>query len=280
MRLRPIELLTPAFLFLAWPGIPLVASADSPTAVCLPDDNQTCLRLSPAAALELLAPNNPYHADVQLTLARLPGEEVGRVLRALRVNATLANGASVADFAFQNPVELQLGAWSLFQGPASGPAAPGGPLAPVSDMRQWLGVYWDNGQGLIRLGGVSLDENQALCMTVHNAGHYQLIVTKPASALHLSQGSPYPRILTPNGRSNRRAFFFVENPGENPITGTIYDFQGAKVRDLRIDAQSTAPNALTWDGRDGAGNVVPSGPYFYKIAAGDQTVSGGLVVAR
>ncbi len=260
--------------------LPALVQAD-PSRICLPEDTQTCLILSPEAVQELSRVNNSYGEDVQIHMVRKTSEEVDRTLRSLRITATLGSGQEIPDFFFKNPVELYVGHWTLFQrfGPQDS-AGSGSSYLPVGDVRQWLSLYWSNGQTSIRLGGLEMDDVQALHIPVHNLGSYQVVAARAASSLQLSRGSPYPRIVTPNGRSNRRAFFFVQNPGTDRITGTIYDFLGAKIRDLQIDTLSPAPNALVWDGRDSNGDVVPSGPYFYKISAGGQTVTGSLVVAR
>jgi len=285
MRLRcgpfPIILVFQALLFLHFP-LGLYAEFLPPTQICAPDDNQTCLILSLEAAQELIKGNNPYDDDILVRLTRTAGDEVNATLRSVRITAIRAsNGREISPFAFQHPVRLQLGHWFLFERSADSPAAvKNQPFAEVNDVRQWLSVYWSNGQSMIRLDGASLDANQTLSIPVTSLGGYQVNVAQPASSFRLSSGSPYPRILTPYGRYNHRAFFFFENPASVTVTGTIYDFQGSKVRSLQVDGLSPAGNALVWDGRDEGGNVVPSGPYLYKISAGGDSVSGGLAVAR
>jgi len=52
---------------------------------------------------------------------------------------------------------------------------------------------------------------------------------------------------------------------------TIYDVTGRKVRTL-IDGNRTATNGeAIWDGRNDAGQLVPSGTYLYRLRAGDKT---------
>src|SRR5580692_6488878 len=115
MRVRQGGLLLVFFLSLASAGPQLLAASTPPSQVCLPEDNQTCLLLSPPAAQELLAANNSYGDDIQLNIERFPAEEINDVLRSLRITATGASsGQVIANFSFQNPVELQLGSWTLF----------------------------------------------------------------------------------------------------------------------------------------------------------------------
>ena len=261
-----------------------IAAADTfpPTQVCAPDDNQTCLLLSPEAAQELVRGNNAYNDDVYLRLSRIPGDETGSTLRSIRITATLAaSGESIPSFAFQHLVQLQLGHWYLFERSANSPnTADNNPFTPVNDVRQWLSVYWYNGESQIRLDNLFIDANQTLNVSVSNLGQYQIHTANQTTGFRLAPGSPYPQTLTPAGRTNRRAFFFVENSGSDEPKGTIYDFHGAKIRDLRIDGLSPTASTLVWDGHDESGNVVPGGPYFYKISAGRESVTGGLVVAR
>jgi flagellar hook assembly protein FlgD len=96
----------------------------------------------------------------------------------------------------------------------------------------------------------------------------------------LTRGSPYPRVITPNGSENRRVFWFFDNPSDEVVTGTIYDIRGAKVRDLAVSGQSPTANSIVWDGHDMNGAVVPSGVYLYKIQAGKEKQTGTVVVAR
>lgn len=88
-----------------------------------------------------------------------------------------------------------------------------------------------------------------------------------------------PRILTPNGdQLNDIVFFKFDNTLTGlPINTAIYDISGAKVGTLRIDSSETA---LTWDGRDTSGQVLPGGIYIYSIAIGQNEATGSLVLAR
>ena len=144
-----------------------------------------------------------------------------------------------------------------------------------------MSVYWFNGGSYIRISDPVLTSNQALSVNVRNVGIYQIRATQLTTQFQLTQNSPYPRVITPNDPSqNNRVFWFFDNPSDNPVTGTIYDIRGAKVRDLVVNSQSPTANSLVWDGHDNRGAVVRSGVYLYKISAGKESQTGTVVVAR
>lgn len=58
----------------------------------------------------------------------------------------------------------------------------------------------------------------------------------------------------------------------------VLDNAGRVVRALGSFEPGTAD--VTWDGRDDAGNRVPAGVYFCRLAAGDETRVGRVVLAR
>lgn len=88
-----------------------------------------------------------------------------------------------------------------------------------------------------------------------------------------------PRVITPNGDLlNDVAFFkFDDSVTGLPVDGAIFDTSGAKISTLVVTSAGTA---LTWNGRDDAGRIVPSGIYFYSIKIGKNAATGTLVVAR
>ena len=133
----------------------------------------------------------------------------------------------------------------------------------------------------IRLSDPVLTSAQAISVSVKNVGTYQIRATQISTVFTLTQNSPYPRVITPNDPSqNNRVFWFFDNPSGDPVSGTIYDIRGAKVRDLVVDGSSPTSNSLVWNGHDSRGAVVPSGVYLYKITAGKETTTGTVVVAR
>lgn len=77
-------------------------------------------------------------------------------------------------------------------------------------------------------------------------------------------------VLTPNGdgiNDELRAEFSVARvAGERPVTLAVFDLQGrlvAEVKERRED--SRGQYALTWDGRNAAGDLVPPGIYIARV---------------
>jgi hypothetical protein len=249
-----------------------IASDDVATRVVMPHD----------AARYLLAANNPYGQDLQVVITHQPQDETNVTLRSYRAVAVIAStGETLTQFSFpQNNIAIQLGYGAIL-------GSPNGPLsinakAPLDAqaLASILSVYWFNGSSFVRVGSPILVAGNAVSVSVRNLGTYQIRAVTIGNAFRLTQGSPYPRVITPNGAENRRVFWFFDNPTGDTVEGTIYDIRGAKVRTLQVDSLSPTPNSLVWDGRDSHGAVVPSGIYLYKIATSEKTVTGTVVVAR
>ena len=66
---------------------------------------------------------------------------------------------------------------------------------------------------------------------------------------------------------------------------TIYDTQGAVVRRLDLGHRSAGyytdrAKAAYWDGRNGWGESVASGVYFYQLRVGDYSATRKLVILK
>ncbi len=88
-----------------------------------------------------------------------------------------------------------------------------------------------------------------------------------------------PKIITPNDDFKNDKVFFKFDP---PLTGVpfdsdIFDINGARVGSLNLDLSDSA---LSWNGRNGSGEAVPSGIYVYQIKIGKNSASGTVVVSR
>lgn len=89
-----------------------------------------------------------------------------------------------------------------------------------------------------------------------------------------------PRIITPNGDgANDKARFEFNNPEDLPVSGTIYDLNGARVADLKGGGSDPAL-LLLWDGKDVDGRTVAGGIYLYQIVFQGKTATGTVIVAR
>jgi flagellar hook assembly protein FlgD len=60
----------------------------------------------------------------------------------------------------------------------------------------------------------------------------------------------------------------------------IIDLLGREVRKLADSDFSTGYHSVIWDGKDNAGNIVPSGIYIYRIVAGAFQERKKLVLVR
>jgi hypothetical protein len=244
------------------------------------DDVNTRVVMPHDAAQYLLAANNAYGQDLEIVLTHQPQDEVNVTLRSYKVYAQIPSSGQILNpFAFpQNNISVELGYGSALSAGRL-PAQSFGARAAGS-IAQIISVYWYNGASYVSVGSPTLTGGQSIAVTVRNLGIYQIRAVVLGTKFKMAQGSPYPRVITPNGAENRRVFFFFDNPAEEQITGQIYDIRGAKVRTLAVNSMSPTPNSLVWDGRDSQGAVVPSGVYLYKISTSDQSVTGTVVVAR
>ncbi len=104
-----------------------------------------------------------------------------------------------------------------------------------------------------------------------------LIVTKEGTRLVVWTSQPadepdpaQPVTLTvscpaPNPFSHETSIrFTVAGPG--PVEVGVYTPGGAQVRMLWRGLVGFGSHAVTWDGRDGEGSLVPSGPYAIRVA--------------
>jgi hypothetical protein len=251
-----------------------------------PDDLTTRVVMPAAVALELRKENNSYGEDLEVRLTRRAQDEQDDTLRSYNTGAYIARtGAEVFNFAFSKPaISVQLGYGAVLGtgGIQTNQAISIRSVARASagSIAQIIAVYWFNGQNFIRISDPILTSSQALSVNVRSLGTYQIRAARIANQFQLSRGSPYPRVITPNGAENRKVFFFFENPTDEQVQGVIYDIHGAKVRDILVDGQSPTTTSLVWDGHDQNGAIVPSGVYLYKISAGKDKATGSVVVAR
>jgi flagellar hook assembly protein FlgD len=85
----------------------------------------------------------------------------------------------------------------------------------------------------------------------------------PMTKSQLLQNSP-----NPFGAGGTTIQFKVED-AKGKISLKVYDLSGSLVRVLVDESLPTPysllPTAVSWDGRDDAGNAVPSGIYFVKL---------------
>lgn len=69
-------------------------------------------------------------------------------------------------------------------------------------------------------------------------------------------------------------------PHESHITLSVYDIQGRLVKTLKNGTVQGGYGEVVWDGEDQSGDAVSSGVYFYRLTAGDQTITRKTVLLK
>ena len=69
-------------------------------------------------------------------------------------------------------------------------------------------------------------------------------------------------------------------PKAETVKLAVYSITGQLVRSLVNNNQAAGEHRVSWDGRDGKGNRVAAGIYLYRLAAGNNTASGKIVMLR
>jgi len=94
----------------------------------------------------------------------------------------------------------------------------------------------------------------------------------PVKLFHLGQNHPNPF----NPLTN--ISFTVDREG--PVELAVYDLSGRKIRTLVRDTRGPGDHVVTWDGTDEAGSRVPSGMYFYQLAAGGDSSTRKMMLVK
>ena len=83
----------------------------------------------------------------------------------------------------------------------------------------------------------------------------------------------------PNPFNPRTEIAFVA-PGGGRVQVRIYDLRGRRVRDLVDEDLGAGRHVRDWDGRDDAGQALPSGVYFVRLGGGDASETMKLTLVR
>jgi hypothetical protein len=100
-----------------------------------------------------------------------------------------------------------------------------------------------------------------------------------------SVGNAYPNPFRPGGNLSVTVPFVLTNGGGSPRV-TIHDARGRLVRQIQMPDTFSSAGSLggfhqvTWDGRDGAGRIVPSGVYFMALQGQGLSDARRIVVLR
>ncbi len=170
---------------------------------------------------------------------------------------------------------LQFPAVSASEGGSAGASPPRAPQqtrarGELLSIFKWDGVHWNN------FGGTVQANNTVLIKTADIVGTYAIYPVSAAPQAFKVR-PPRPNPFTPNGDGvNDVVTLFFDNPlGASPMV-RIYDIRGRMVREL-LDVGLTP---AFWDGRDDAGQPMPSGIYLYQVKVGDKVDGGTVTLAR
>jgi hypothetical protein len=94
----------------------------------------------------------------------------------------------------------------------------------------------------------------------------------PALVDDLAQN--YPNPFNP---STRIKYSLARN---SQVSLSIYNVAGQLVKTLVNETRTAGPHAVTWNGRDDRGAPVASGVYFYRLVAGDFTMTRKLTLLK
>ncbi len=84
-----------------------------------------------------------------------------------------------------------------------------------------------------------------------------------SSQLKFELEQNYPNPFNPETR------LYFQLPETQNVKLIIYNLRGQIVRNLVERRYESGHHIVNWDGRDNAGNLVPTGVYIYRIKAGD-----------
>ena len=116
----------------------------------------------------------------------------------------------------------------------------------------------------------------------HGNGVYERSLLTPTSVP--DAGPPvitafrlFPNYPNPFNPETRIAFAL---PKPSYVIVRVYNVLGQTIRTLTANGYPAGHHAVSWSGRDDAGNLVPGGTYIYKLQAGDFTETRKMVFVR
>jgi FlgD Ig-like domain len=93
-----------------------------------------------------------------------------------------------------------------------------------------------------------------------------------ALKLDLAQNSPNP--------FNPTTTISFTVPARGPVTLSIYDVEGKRIRTLVDGVMPVGANHVEWDGKDASGAAVSSGLYFYRLETARNAISRKMVFLK
>ncbi len=237
------------------------------------DDCVSKVVMDDATAVNLNSDVNGQ-GDIQIDRRRVPEDVHDGVYQSV-IFRPMRGTTELSNFPMTKPVRIVL----HFETQNGVPFAPAVAAAPAGGLSvKNLGLYWYNGQEFKKVYGVVDPITQTVTVQSPNLGKYQIRALSRADGTTFDLSNISGRAITPNGDGLNDIVIFTYDPGpgNESVSGRIYDVMGAYVSDMTA---GLVPNTLIWNGRSG-GRVVGSGAYVYSIKGGGKTYTGTIVVAR
>jgi hypothetical protein len=89
--------------------------------------------------------------------------------------------------------------------------------------------------------------------------------------------------VAPNPFRTRTEFVLLipeAGAAPDPVSLRVFDAAGRTVSSLSWKGLTAGAHRLRWEGRNGSGERLPAGVYFYKLTAGDLAAAGKLLLVR
>jgi hypothetical protein len=142
-------------------------------------------------------------------------------------------------------------------------------------------LFCDVANGDFRLASLSgcLPENNACGSLVGVLGlgcetPTGIVVEDPPPCKQLSLFQNYPNPFNPTTTIS------LTLPERERVTLSVYDVKGGLVKTLLDCVIGEGYQERIWDGKDSRGNQVSTGVYFYRLVAGDKTLTKKMVLIR
>ncbi len=119
----------------------------------------------------------------------------------------------------------------------------------------------DDGKIVALSGGVNAN------VSVNNS-------SRPALPQEFALGQNYPNPFNPTTTVD------ISLPVKSDLTLSIFDILGRKIRTYALHDAAPGVHSVVWDGRDESGVFVPSGVYFYRAKAANQTLTRRMLLLK
>ncbi|GEM_PF-2103626 len=138
-----------------------------------------------------------------------------------------------------------------------------GAIVTISDLPEGLSAT-------VEVGGRTLTLEESI--ELPTAGTYKVVVGDLPRKFAL-----HPNIPNPFNPTTTISF---ELPERCDVNLEIYDLLGNKVITLANEELTAGEHRITWDGEDSYGRTAPSGVYFYRIKAGENSATRRMLLLK